>query len=258
MSFITQKGATGPLAIQTNGSYPTSSDANLNTVLGSRWDLSDGREIILVSAGGTTISTAGLLCQDAAIIANHQNLTVNSFTAYSNNGNVPASVTVTLGATALQVNQYQGGFLVVNSGGTTIGQTIRIAGHAAVAASGTVAITLEDGPNTALTTNSKVCLLPPHGANVIVFPTTATGAAVGVTLYPLSSGTTATPTVGFLTSKGLTSLLSDASVATVGQSIAPSLTTAGACTLGTGTAAVLGYANQTAVSGEARCVFVNL
>lgn len=257
MSQITQKGATGPLALQASGSFQTSSDPNLNTLIGTRFDLSDGREVILVSAGTTSISTAGLLCQDLPIVSNHQNLTVTSFTAYSANGNVPASVVATLGATGVAVNQYQGGFLIVNSG-TGIGQTLRIASNTAASASTSATIVLEDAPNTALTTSSKVCLIPPHGANIVVNPTTSTGALVGVTLYPLTSGTTATPTVGFVLSKGICSLLSDATVAAVGQSISPSVATVGACTLSGGTGAVIGYANQTAVSAEARSVFINL
>lgn len=259
MSQVTQRGATGPLAIQAGGTFPTSNDPNLNTLIGSRWDLEDGREVILVSAGATTVATAGLLVQDAAIVANHQGLTVTGFTAYSANGNQPAQVALTLGATALQANQYaSGGFLLVDSG-PGIGQSLLISSNPAALASATnVVITLEDAPNVALTTSSTVCLIPPHGANVVVFPTTSTGAAVGVTLYPLASGTTATPTVGFVISKGLVACLSDANVAAVGQSIVPSITTAGAIQLSGGTGAVLGYANQTSVSAKARSVFIDL
>lgn len=257
MSQITQKGSTGALSLQAGGSFVTSSDPNLNTLLGTRWDLSDGREVILVSAGATTISTSGLLCQDIPIVSNHQGLAVTSFTAYSSSTNLPDSMVATLGATGVATNQYQGGFVLVDSG-PGIGQTLRIQTNGSAAASGTIAIVLEDSPNTDLTTSSTICLLPPHGANVVVFPTTPTGAAVGVTLYPLTSGTTATPNVGFLTSKGITAMISDAAVATVGQSISMSVGTAGAGSLASGTGAVIGYAVQTAVSAKARAVFVNL
>lgn len=262
MSTISQKGASGALSLQAGGSYPVSTDGNLVTLLGTRWDLSDGREVMLVSNGATAIQTAGLLCQDAAITPNHQNMTVVSFTAYSATGNIPASAVVTLGATAVAANQYQGGFAVINAG-PGIGQTLRIASQSAATSASNATITFEDAPNTALTTSSKVSLIPPHGANVVVFPNTPTGAAVGVTLYPLAAGavagsTSGTYTIGFVTSKGLTSLLSDAAVASVGQSVSPSVTTVGGGTVGGGTGAVIGYANQTAVSAEARTVFVNL
>lgn len=261
MSNITQRGATGALALQASGSFQSSNDANLTTLVGTRWDLADGREVIFVSTGATAVSTAGLLVQDAAIVPNHQNLAVTAYTAYSANGNTPASFIATLGATALTANQYQGGFVVVNSG-PGIGQTLRIQSHPSALASSTLpSFVLEDAPNTALTTSSKVCLIPPHGANVILNPTTSTGALVGITLYPLPAGSAAggtTPSFGFVTCTGVASALSDAAIPAVGQSIAPSVVTAGTITLAGGTGATIGYANQTAVSAEARSVFVNL
>lgn len=259
MSNITGRPSNGPLALQAGGSFPTSADPNLQTLVGTRWDLSDGRQVMLVGVGATAISTAGLLVQDPAVVANHQNLTVTTYTAYSANGNIPASVIATLGATALNANQYQGGFLNVNSG-AGIGQTLRVAGHAAANSGSAATFILEDAPNTALTTASKVSLTPAHGTSVIVNPTTATGAMVGVTLYPLSAGTTAIPGIsyGFVTSNGIAACLSDANVAAVGQTIVPSASVAGAVTLSGGTGATVGYASQTAVSAEARMVFLDL
>lgn len=263
MSSITQKGATSPLSLQANGTFQQSTDANLATLVGSRYDLSDGREVVLVSVGSSAIASAGVLCQDAAIVPNHQNIAVTAFTAYSSNGNTPASAQVTLGATALTANQYSGGYALVNAGPGS-GQTLRIASNASALSSGTgVTLTFEDAPNTALTTASKLCLLPPHGGNVIIFPTTATGAFAGVTLYALTAGisasaTTGTPNFGFLVSKGVTSCFSDATVASVGQAITYSVGTAGDVTLAAGTTATLGYANQTAVSAEARSIFIDV
>ena len=186
MSRITQRGATGPLAIQASGSFQSSTDASLETLVGSRWDLSDGREVILVQAGSATTVAAGKLYQDAAVVANHVNLAVTAFQAYSANGNVPAKVTATLGATAVTANQYAGGFVVVNDA-TGEGQTLRIASHPAADASASLAITLEDSPNTALDTNSEISLIPAHGNGVIIFPTTATNVAAGVGLYPIAA-----------------------------------------------------------------------
>lgn len=257
MSSITQRGATGPLSLQANGTFQSSSDANLATLIGSRWDLSDGREVILVKNSSATTGTAGQLYQDAAIVSNHTNLAVTATQAYSNNGDVPATVTVTLGATAATANQYQGGFAVVNAG-TGIGQTLRIASHPAADASASLVVTLEDGPNVALSTStSKVSLIPAHGNNIIQMPTTPTNVPVGVALYSIAPSS-----YGFLASKGITSALSDAVVATVGQAISPSITTAGAVTLASGTNAtvtsVIGYTLNTGVSAEARAVFLNV
>lgn len=256
MSRITQKGATGPLALVANGAFQSSTDASLATLVGTRWDLSDGREVILVKAGSGTTIAAGKLYQDAAIVANHQNIAVTAYQAYSANGNVPAKVTVTLGATAATANQYAGGFVVVNDANGE-GQTLRIASHPAADASASLVITLEEGATTALTTSSEVCLIPPHGKDVIIQPTTVTGAAVGVGLYTIAASA-----YGFLVSKGIVSGLAQGAIA-VGTPISASASVAGAfaqtpyaTNLVTG--AILGYANQAGVDTEYRSVYVNL
>ena len=253
MSFITQKGATGVLALQSGGSFQSSTDTNLATLVGSRWDLSDGREVILVSSGtSTAIGSAGVLCQDAPITTAFQSMAVTAVQAYANNGNTPATVTTTLGAAALAVNQYQGGFLSVTGGGGN-GQTLRITSHLASAGSTSVTIVLEDAPNTALNTTSVVDLIPPHGSQVVISPTTPTNVPVGVTLYPL-----AVSSFGFLTSKGLTSCFSDNTAPAIGSSVMPSITTAGRIASAGGTLAIIGYAATAATSGDSNAIFVNL
>jgi len=249
MSRITQKGATAPLGIHSNGTFQTSTDTSLKTLVGTRWDLSDGREVMLVSNGAVAL-VSGVLTQDAAIVANHQNIAVTAFTAYSANGNVPAKVTVTLGATAATANQYQGGFVVVNDNNGE-GQTLRIASHPAADASASLVITLEDAPNTALTTSSEVCLLPAHGADVIIQPTTVTGAQVGVTLSPIAASS-----YGFVVTKGIVSCLAQGAIG-VGLGISIG-SVAGSVAVAAATTARLGYAAQAGVDTEYRAVFVNL
>lgn len=253
MSQITSLPATGPLSLQANGQFQTSTDASLAALVGTRWELSDGRELILVSVSSAGAVVAGNLYQDAAIVSGHQGVAVTAFQAYSANGNVPATVTVTLGASALTANEYAGGFAIVDSG-TGIGQTLRVESNPAANASATgVVITLEDGPNVALDATSTLCLIPAHGANVIQNPTTPTGSPVGVGLYGIPASS-----YGFLVSKGLVSALSDASVAAVGKAISPSVTTAGTVTIASAGTAVIGFSQQSGVSAKARTVFVNL
>lgn len=272
MSRITQRGATGPLSFQAGGTFPVTSDRNVQTLVGTRWDLEDGREVTLVSVGATNINSSGVLVQDAAIVPNHQNLVVGQIVPTSNTTGTPYSFNVTLGATAAVANQYQGGYAIVNAG-IGAGQVLLIQSNAATVSSGSMGVVLEDGPNTALSTaTSKISLLPPHGSNVIVFPTTTTGAPVGFTIYPLTAGevaggTSATPNYGFVVSRGITAAFSDATVATVGQAVIPSPSIAGNVSQGsiilsaasTGTyVGAVGVANQTSVSAEARSIFVNL
>lgn len=249
MSRITQRGATGPLSLVANGAFQTSTDASLDTLVGTRWDLSDGREVMLVSAGGTALD-AGKLMQDAAVVPNHQNIAVTAYQAYSANGNVPAKVTVTLGATAATANQYAGGFVVVNDANGE-GQTLRIASHPAADASASLVITLEEGATTALTTSSEVCLCTPHGKDIIINPTTSTGAVAGVTLYPIAADA-----YGYVVTKGLVSCLAQGAI---GAGLGISLgSVAGAVAVAAATTARLGYAAQAGVDTEYRAVFMNV
>lgn len=249
MSTITQRGATSPLSLVANGAFQTSTDASLVSLVGTKFETSDGRELTFVLNGASAIA-AGLLVQDAAIVANHQNIAVTAFTAYSNNGNVPAKVTVTLGATAATANQYAGGFVVVNDANGE-GQTLRIASHPAADASASLVITLEESPTVALTTSSEVCLLPAHGKDVIVQPTTVTGAQVGVTLYALPIAS-----YGFVVSRGIVSCLAGGAIG-VGLGISVG-SVAGSVSVAAATTARLGFAAQAGVDTEYRAVYVHI
>lgn len=258
MSRISQRGATGPLAFQANGTFQTSTDASLETLLGSRWDLSDGREVALGQpATGTTVAE-GKLYQNAALIADHQNCDVTAVTAYSNNGNVPAKVTITLGATAVTANQYAGGYLLVVDGAGE-GQVLKIASHPAADASATCAFTLEDGPATALSTSTSECSLSPAEGNaLVIMPTTVTNSVFGLGMYPIAAGS-----YGFFLKKGIGCALSDTSAPVVGGPISPSSATAGAVgqtryATNVVTDQVIGSASILGVSAEYRQVFLNI
>lgn len=258
MSRITQRGATGPLAIQANGIFQTSTDASLETLLGSRWDLSDGREVALGQpATGTTVAE-GKLYQNAALIADHQNIDVTAAVAYSNNGNTPATVTATLGATAVTANQYQGGYVAVVDGAGE-GQLLRIASHPAADASATVTITLEDGPSTAFSAStSEISLIPATGNALVIMPTTPTNVPFGLAMYPIAAGS-----YGFFLVKGLGNALSDSTTPAVGCAISWSAATAGAVgatpySTNVLTGAVIGHTAILGVSTEYRPVFMNI
>ena len=249
MSSITQRTAVGPLSLVANGAFQTSTDASLATLVGTRFDTSDGREVTLIKNGAVALA-AGNLVQDAAIIPNHQNIAVAAYQAYSANGNVPAKVTVTLGATAATANQYAGGFVVVSDANGE-GHTLRIASHPAADASATLALTLEEGPSVALTTSSEVCLLPAHGKDVIIQPTTVTGAQVGVTLNTVAAGA-----YGFVVSRGIVSCLAQGAIGVgLGLSIG---SVAGSVAVAAATTARLGFAAQAGVDTEFRAVYVNI
>jgi len=258
MSRITQRGATGPLSIQANGTFQTSTDASLETLLGSRWDLSDGRVVSLGQAASGTTVVPGKLYQNAALIADHQNCDVTAYTAYSNNGRQPAQVTLTLGATAVTANQYQGGYLAVVDGAGE-GQLLKIASHPAADLSTTVVVTLEDGPTTALSTStSEVSLLPATGNALIIMPTTPSNTVFGLSMYDIAASS-----YGFFLVQGIGNALADATTPAVGCAISWSAATAGAvgATPYAGnvlTGNVIGYTAILGVSAEYRPVYMNI
>lgn len=252
MSRITGRGATGPLAIVANGAFQTSTDTSLKTLVGTRWDLSDGREVALVYNSSAGAVAAGKLTQSPAIVANHQNLVVTAYQAYSNNGNVPAKVTVTLGATAATANQYAGGYLIVNDNNGE-GQTLKIASHPAADSSGSLAVTLEEGATVAITTASEVCLSANPYYDTIVCPTTLTGKPLGVTIYnlPVSS-------YGYVQTRGPVACLNDATTA-IGLDLMPSSNTAGAVmTYVAATSSRVGTSTQAGVTTEYRLIDIQL
>lgn len=258
MSRISQRGATGPLSLQANGTFQTSTDTSLETVLGSRWDLSDGREVALGQpASGTTVAE-GKLYQNAALVADHQNCDVTAVQAYSNNGNTPATVTITLGSTAATANQYRGGYLAVVDGAGE-GQVLKIASHPAANSAATLTLTLEDGPSTALSTSTSECsLLPATGNNLVIMPTTPSNAVFGLAMYPVAA-----ESYGFFLTRGLGNALGDATTPAVGCAISWSAATAGAvgATPYAGnvlTGAVIGHTAILSVSAEYRPVHINI
>ncbi len=282
MSRITQRGATGGLNLfqQAYAANPAITpittvgtgfaDPNMDTYIGQKFTLSDGREVTLVQNGSVALAT-GVLVQSPAEVTAFQKLAMTVPTAY------PATagsfqVLVTNGSTVLNANQFAGGYLVVASG-TGIGQTLKISTHAPAANAATFVVTLEDAILTTLDATSKVSLIANISDSVIISPaTTATGAPVGVTLYPLAASTAPTynATTGALTTAGvaqyglivthgLTSCLVDSTVTNVGYPIGVSKTTAG--TVGVAsltTVPQIGVSAQTLTSANNGMIYLYL
>lgn len=262
MSRLTQKGQGAPFALFSTVTevVTTAPYSNSTTTAGERFDSSDGREFVLVQNGATAIA-AGKLVQAPPIEANHQNLAVTAYSPASST--VPyTTITVTLGATAATVNQYAGGYLVVNDNNGE-GQTLKIASHPSAALSTSLVITLEDTAVTAITTASEVSLLPNLYVGVVINPTTATNTPIGATLYAIGASS-AVPAVagttnvfGFIQTKGPMSLLADGTIG-VGLGAMPSTGTAGAVAVADATGARVARALQAGVSTEYRMVYVDL
>lgn len=243
MSRLTQRGATGPFDI-----FKTDTDSSDVTYVGQKFDTSDGREVVLVKSGAVALDQ-GKLMQAPAIVADYQNLAV---AANVTGGSTVFTMTVTLGATGVTANQLQGGYVVINAGAGA-GQTLKISSHPAASPSASLTLTLEDPILVTLASvSSKACLLPNPYLGVVVNPTTATNAPVGVTIYPI-----AIATYGYIQTHGLVSCLNDGGT-TVGLGLAPSGSVAGALATVGATTNQVASALQAGVTAEYRTVFLRL
>ena len=243
-------------------------DAGIAREVGTRFVLDDGRQVVLVSNGVAALVSGNLLQSEAEVVAFHK-LAMTIPAAY------PASIGknqiyVTNGATVLNVNQFQGGFASVTAG-TGIGQSFRIASHAAAANGAAFVLTIEETISVALDATSKITLMQNPYKNVIQSPvTTATGAPIGVSLYPVAASVAGSfnATTGKLTAagvdqyafigvRGMFNVLTDNSVTNVGYPVGCSKVTAGTVGVATlTTTPMVGIAAQTLTSAE--CGMVNV
>lgn len=274
MSRITQKGAVGPLDLFKQATSVSTGtgivDPSFASYLGQRFDLADGREVVLVSNGAAALA-AGVLCQSEAEVTAHQKLAMTVPAAYPATAGL-YQILVTNGATVLNVNKFAGGFVQVASG-TGIGQFLKIASHQPAANGATFVVTLEDAIITTLDATSKISFIQNPYANVIITPaTTATGGPVGVSLYPLAASTAPTyngttgalstagvQQYGFIQSRGLVSVLVDNSVTNVGYPVGISKVTAGTVGVATlTTTPQIGVSAQTLTSANNGAVYLML
>jgi hypothetical protein len=245
-------------------------DTGLDALVGSRWNTDGGQTLTLVSNAAVAL-TQGVLVQNAAQVTAFEKMAITVPTA------VPATagtyqVYVTNGSTVMNQNQFAGGQLIV-AAGTGIGQTLDIASHTAAAATtGKITVTLADPIQTTLDATSVVSFVSPVGANVVIMPTTPTGLAVGVTVYPMPAAvantydgtagtltTAGTPVYGFVVSHGQVGCLIDNSVTNVGYPLGQKCATAGCLGIATlTTSPQIAIAMQTLTSAQVGAVFMLL
>lgn len=282
MSRLTQPGQGSPIEVYTTNSNPGGTynypDSQFVTMAGMRFQTSDGRNFA-IAANGSVALVAGKFVASPVAIANHVGRTVASFTAYSANGNQPATVTFAVGATAVYSNQYAGGFLIVETN-TGAGQTLRIASNTAVAASGTVTVVLEnpDGQNmVALDTTSTVSLYAPRFGSgvqmydnngtaqslatggIVVNPTSGSNInVIGVSTYAIPASTSTFASFGLVQTSGPVTLLNQGGT-TAGLDIGPSTSVAGAAaTYAVATITRCGRAVETGTDGQYSLVQLQL
>ncbi len=272
-------GGTPPTSQYTGTATPpvagTSTDSSLASLVGVKWLTTDGRVVTLVQNAGTALAQ-GKVVQSPAQITNTSELSpaTTSTTGYATTlGPIVAaiggfSIQLASGATAILVNQFQGGYIYVGTG-TGLGQMLRIASNTAAATTAAFNVTVEDPFSVATDSTSRYTLVVnPYGSlngtdnttlGVIVTPaTTLTGVPIGVCMYPIAASTATVPTYGFIQTKGPIAVLGSDTSAIGTEIMVPVSGTAGATqayVVGSG-ANVIG--TQWIVAASAHYSLVNL
>lgn len=260
-------------AIPATGAQPAtgtgSFDPGLATMVGQKFDTQDGRELVLVR-NGTVAAVPGKVYQAPAQVTAFQGLamTVPAATPATAGS---TSILVTNGATVLNVNQYQGGYLITASG-TGAGQILKIASHQAAATTATFTVTLQDPIQTTLDATTTVTLAyNPYDGVILNLQASPSASPVGVCLYNIPASTAAAYNAttgalttngiaqyGFLTSHGPTAVLIDTTT-TVGYGLGTSTSVAGALAVQTLTASpMVGISMQTQVDTKYGMVYMML
>lgn len=248
-------------------------DPNFVSYVGESFETSDGRTLVVVQNGTSAIGVGKVVAAPAEVTA-FEGLAMTVPTATPATAGT-TQILVTNGATVLNVNQYQGGYVIIQTG-TGAGQQFKIASHQSAAASATFIVNLEDPIQTTLDATSKVHLVyNPYGgtyAGVVISPTTIASVPVGVTITSLAASTAATynATTGALTANGTAqygliqyhgpcAALIDSTVTNVGYPLGPSAATAGALGVATlTTKPQIAISGQTQTSADYGMVFLQL
>ncbi len=203
--------------------YSSSSSTGEGTDFGAKVTTGDGRAFRWTKAGGSALVPGKLQQAAAQDTTNQQNLGVSAAAAGTYTVTVTDSVT-------LAANALTNGVLAVTTG-SGVGYLYGIASNTAAAASG-FTITLSDPIQVALSTTSKIDVIPNVYSGVIVNPASASSSPVGVAISPIASGS-----YGWIQTEGAANVLADGAI-TAGQSVYASSAVAGAVSSATATSFV--------------------
>ncbi len=230
------------------------SSATQQHPLGTRGCDATGRVYRYCRAGAVDLA-AGNVVQSAATVAGNLTMSVNATSSGLTVGDIQFTVTC---SSAVSTGFYREGFAVIATGSGQ-GYIYYVNNHPSVSvgANGVFTLYPEDAFVVAITTASKISLLPNLYQNVIVMPvTTATGVALGVSNYVI----TATQ-FGWIQTWGPCAVLSDDTTA-LGAMVNA---VAGVCGRASGftaagllTGQILGNLMAAGVAGEWRPVYLKV
>lgn len=230
-----------PVLVAPQDVFSSSATANIN--LGARAVLGDGRVFRYALAGASSLVVGDLQQSSAEDTTNYQNLAVTAAAI----GAISVVTTTTATVTA---NALAGGYLCVTTS-AGIGNVYQIGGNTAGAGTA-FTITLNDPLLVALTTGSRIDLIPNPFASVIINPAAASSAPAGVAIYPITNAQ-----YGWIQTQGAAPVLADGTV-TVGTTLVASNAVAGAAEAFTGVQQIIGIALTGIATTQVGLVNLNL
>lgn len=199
---------------------------------------------IFIKAGAVAL-VRGALLQAPAEVTGDQNLAIAAAA-------VGATQIVTTSTVTVTANQYAGGYVVV-SVTPGLAERYRIASHPAATAAA-LTLSLEEPLQTALTTSTRIDLIPSPYNGVVVAPTTLTSGVVGFAADDIAIGQYGWAQIG-----GVGTVKNDAAGAlTVGVTLMPSSSVAGSVRLATAGNRVVAQALTGIASGETGAAIITL
>lgn len=191
--------------------------------VGTRGTLPDGRVFYWARNATTTALARNELLMAAAIVTNHHDQTVTAATDFSLGS---LEVTLTVGATAINLRQYEEGRVFI-SDGTAEGFQYQIRKHAGNAGSLTSAATLYSPVALATAAASTMSLYANPYNNPVASLVSQLGLPVGVPNIGLAAATSAATntaeavgtTYGWVQTWGECPVLCDESVASIGNAV---------------------------------------
>lgn len=222
----------------------TTSSTQGGVQLGARASTGDGREFRFVLAGGTSLVPGKLQQAPVEDTTNYQNLAAAAAAIGATSLTISTSTTVA-------ANAFAGGYVMTTTS-TGAGYSYQIKGNTATSAATGLVIYLDDALIVATTTGTRFDLQANPYSGVIVNPTTATSAPLGVAVFAVTNAQ-----YGWIQTKGPANVLADGSV-TVGTALVASNGTAGAVEALTGVQAIVGTALTGIATTEYGAVMLNL
>jgi hypothetical protein len=218
--------------------------------VGTRAALEDGRVFYYARNRSTALVAGNLLSAELQTAEFADLATADGVVAGD------TTITPTLGATAVTVNEYAGGYAIVNDD-TGEGKTYTIKSHPLATGTAAVVLTLDDPVNVTFGAGTSITMMKNLWGDVIISPAAAAHVAVGVSNVAVPLGST-NPQYFWCQTWGICSVWQD-EISAIGALVGSGPDTAGQVGIyNSGTEQIVGVNTWTTVAGENNPIFLTI